>query len=233
LRVLIAHILSNGSATANNCRLWFGHLLGKRRKMKKSTITCALVLLVCFGLTSSAWATLVTGSQEWYKYLNAGESVTCIAFYGLGSVEFTQPPEWLFNEYTPPFNHDIAGWEMELSADHKIAYLYGPRATNSSGYIREWFDYELFYQWDDEAPGFDPNYPVYQDMALFDGPFGSEPTYAVGWRGKPGVASSWEYKDNNPYSGPYQTEEPYTNPAPEPVTICILGLGAAFLIKRR
>jgi hypothetical protein len=204
--------------------------------MKKSVMIYTLVLLMYFGLTSSAWATLVTGSQEWYKYLDPGESITCIAFYGLGSVEFTQPPQWLYN-YMPPFNHDINGWEMELSADHKTAYLYGPRATNSSGYIREWFDYELFYQWDDSAPGFDPNYPVYQDMALFDGPFGSEATFAVGWRGTPGVPSSWEYKDNNPYSGPYQTDVPYTNPAPqevpEPMTVCILSLGAAFLRKRR
>src|SRR4030042_1844451 len=117
--------------------------------MKKSIITCASVLLVYFGLASSARAVPVTGSQEWYKFLYPDESITCIAFYGLGSVEFTQSPEWLFYDYTPPFNQYIAGWETELSADHKIAYLYGPRATNSTDYIREWFAYELFYQWDD------------------------------------------------------------------------------------
>ncbi|MGA1980540.1 MAG: PEP-CTERM sorting domain-containing protein [Sedimentisphaerales bacterium] len=201
--------------------------------MKKSVITYAVVLLVCLGLVSSAEATIVTGSQEWYKNFDANESVTCIAFYGLGSVEFTQPPEWLVNGYTPPYNHDIVGWETALSADNKIAYLYGPRATNSSGYPREWFAYELFYQWDTSAEGFDPCYPVYQDMAIFDGPFGSEPIFAVGWRGTPGDASSWEYKDNNPYGGPYQTDEPYTNPVPEPMMICLLGLGAAFLRKSR
>jgi hypothetical protein len=199
--------------------------------MKKSVITYATALFVYLGLVSSAKATIVTGSQEWYKYLDAGESVTCIAFYGLGSVEFTYPPEWLVNEYTPPYNQDITGWVTALSVDNKIAYLYGPRATNSSADPCPWFAYELFYQWDDNAPGFDPNYPVYQDMALFDGPFGSEATFAVGWRGTPGVASSWEYKDNNPYSGPYQTDEPYTNPAPEPMTICLLGLGVLFCRK--
>jgi hypothetical protein len=149
----------------------------------------------------------------------------------LGSVEFTQPPEWLVNVYTPPYNHDIAGWEMALSDDHKIAYLYGPRATNSSGHPREWFAYKLFYQWDNEAPDFDPCYPVYQDMAIFNGLFGSLSTFAVGFRGTPGDNSSWEYKDNNPYAGPYQTEYPYTNPAPEPMTICLLGFGALFCRK--
>jgi hypothetical protein len=199
--------------------------------MKKSVITYAVMFLICLAFASPALATLVTGSQDWYKNVYDGESITCIAFYGLGSVEFTQPPEWLVNEYTPPYNQNIDGWETELSSDHKIAYLYGPRVTNSSGYPIEWFAFKLSYQWDNETPGFDPNYPVYQDMAIFDGPQGSEATFAVGWRGTPGVASSWEYKDNNPYSGPYQTDEPYTNPAPEPMTICLLGLGAAFLRK--
>jgi hypothetical protein len=202
--------------------------------MKKSTMTCALVL---FGLTSSAWAALVTGSQDWYTYLFNGYSASCVAFYGLGSVEFAQPPEWLFNEHTPPYNSNIAGWETELSADGNVAYIYGPRITSPSGSFLECFANELFFQWDNEAPGFDPNYPVYFDFAIFDGPFGSEPIYAVGWRGTPGDANSWKWKDNDPYAGPYQTEEPYTNPAPqevpEPMTICILGLSAAFIRKRR
>jgi len=191
-------------------------------------------LWVCLGLTSSARAAPVTGSQDWYTSLDVGESVTCIAFYGLGSVEFTQPPEWFYGfDPNHDYNHDIAGWETALTDGGKTAYLYGPRATNSSSEPREWFAYELFYEWDDEASGFDPCYPVYQDMAIFDGPFGSEPTFAVGWRGTPGVWESWEYKDGDPDSGPYQTGEPYTNPAPEPVTVYILGLGTVFLRKRR
>lgn len=200
-------------------------------------MTCALVLLMSFGLTSSVWAVPVTGSQDWYTYLFGGYSITCVAFYGLGSVEFAQPPEWLFNEYTPPYNSNIAGWETELSADHKITYLYGPRVTNLSGVFQECFANELFFQWDNEAPGFDSNYPVYFDFAIFDGPFGSEPIYAVGWRGTPSDdPNSWKWKDGDPYAGPYQ-EEPYTNPAPqeilEPMTVCILGLGAAFIRKKK
>jgi hypothetical protein len=220
--------LSIGCAALSNRRLF-----GRKREMRKSVITCALMLLVCLGLICCARATVITGSQEWYKNFDAGESVTCIAFYGLGSVKFTQAPEWLDNEYTPPYNHDIVGWNTALTDEGKTAYLYGPRATNSSGDPCEWFAFGLFYQWDDTAPDFDPNYPVYQDMAIFDGPFGSEPTFAVGRRGIPGDAESWEYKDNDPYSGPYQTDEPYTNPVPEPMTICPLGLGVAFLRKRR
>jgi len=200
--------------------------------MMKISPTVYVLLLVIFLMPGSvARADIITGSQDWYKNFDAGESVTCIAFYGLGSVEFTQAPEWLFNEWTPPYNHDIVGWELALADEGKTAYLFGPRATNILGDPREWFAFELFYQWDDGAPDFDPNYPVYQDMAIFDGPFGSEPTFAVGWRGTPGGA--WEYRDGDPYSGPYQTEEPYTNPTPEPVAIFMFGLGAAFLRTRR
>lgn len=200
---------------------------------KRKTLVALILLLVCLWLTSSAQAALVTGLQNWYKNLDTGESITCIAFYGLGSVKFTQAPEWVDNEYTPPYNHDITNWQMGLSADQKIAYIYGPLATNSSGYPREWFAYKLFYRWDTDAEGFDPDWPVYQDMAIYDGPLGSEPTFAVGWRGIPGEPESWEYKDDDPHSGPYQTDEPYTNPIPEPMTICLLGLGIVLLRKKR
>ena len=201
--------------------------------MKKSVMTYALVLLVCLWLTSVARATIVTGSQDWYKNLDPDESITCIAFYGLGSVKFTQAPEWVDSEYTPPYNHDITNWQTGLSANQKIAYIYGPLATNLSADPREWFAFELFYQWNDEAEGFDPDWPVYQDMTVYDGPLGSPPTIAMGWRGTPGNPYSWENKDGDPTSGPYQTDEPYENPTPEPMTICLLGLGTALLRKKR
>ncbi len=199
--------------------------------MKSLPIVFVLLLVIVIGPVSSARATIFTGSDEWYKNLDPGESVTCIAFYGLGSVEYTQAPEWLFNEWTPPYNHDIAGWNMVLTDADKTAYLYGPRATNTSSSASEWFAFELFFEWDDSAPDFDPNFPVYLDIAIFDGPLGSTPTFAVGKRGTPG--GTWEYKDGDPLSGPYQTEVPYENPVPEPMTISLFGLGAAFLRKKK
>ena len=192
--------------------------------MKKPVIVC--VLAVCLGLTSVVRATTVTGWQEWGRILNIGESFTCIAYYGLGSVEFTQEPDWTD---TYPFDYVSAGWQTALSDDNKIAFLYGPRITNETSAIVELFSYKLYYQWDDEAPDFDPNYPVYQDVAVFDSvPFGGLSYDEWAQRGTPGngETGSWEYR-SDPYKGPY------TNPAPEPMTICLLGLGAVFLRIRK
>ena len=194
--------------------------------MKKPVIVCVLVVVMCLGLTSVARATFVEGWQEWGRILNIGESFTCIAYYGLGSVEFTLAPVWTS---TYPFDYVSAGWQTALSGNNKIAFLYGPRITNETSAIVELFSYELHYQWDDEDPGFEEDYPVYQDIAVFDSvPFG-EPSYNE-WdqRGTPGngETGSWEYR-SYPYEGPY------TNPAPEPMTICLFGLGAVFLRIRK
>jgi len=202
--------------------------------MKKSVITCALVSLVCFGLASSAQAAIVDGNNMWGITLDAGQSITCIAYYVWDSVEFTDVP--LQVDYPGYDNGGLwtdIGWQAELSPDNKIAYMHGLQSTNNTGTNNlGWFAYILSYQWDDAIQ--DSNYPVYIDTVLYNGPLGSEPIDYWGYRGTPGDSQSWEYQDE-----PYAIDEPwyeegfFNNPAPEPMTICLLGLGAAFLRKRR
>jgi hypothetical protein len=218
-------ILSIDCAAINNCRL-----LDMRRMMKKSVIIYALVLLVCLGLTSSARATIVDANEEWGRTLQPGESFTCLAHFipdipGVSdSLIFVQAPQWTD---TYPFNYVAAGWDTALTDGGKTAYLFGPRITNGPDTL-DLFSFKLFYRWDTNAAGFDPNYPVYQDVAIFDD---LTLTYDFGgWRGKPG--GTWERPSDvtwrEQYGGP-----PYENPVPEPMTICLLGLGAALLRKRR
>ncbi len=203
--------------------------------MKKSVMTCALVLLVCLWLTSGARATTVSGWDQWGITLDANESITAIAHFVWGGVEFTALPlqTFIVGEYDNGGDWIDIGWQAELSPDNKIAYIYGPQSTNDT--VDDglgWFSYNLFYQWDDAIA--DPLYPVYIDTALYDGPFGSEPTDYWGWRGIPGDLGSWEYRDVPYYKDDPEYEEGfYDNPAPEPMTICLLGLGAAFLRKKR
>ncbi|MFZ0033944.1 MAG: PEP-CTERM sorting domain-containing protein [Sedimentisphaerales bacterium] len=193
--------------------------------MKKSAITCVLVLLVCLGLISSARATIVDANEEWERTLLPGESFTCLAHFIPGvpgvipeSVIFTRPPEWTS---TYP-----VGWDTAVIDGGKIAYLYGPRLTNNTSDTVYVFSFKLFYQWDTDAEGFDANYPVYQDVAIFDD---LTLTYTYGgWRGIP-----WERHEETWREHYYPGSEPYENPVPEPMTICLLGLGAAFLRKSR
>lgn len=203
--------------------------------MKKSVTTYTLVLLMCFGLASSARAEIVDGNDAWDIRLNSGQSITCIAHYVWSSVEFSDVPIQIIGlpgyEAGEPWG-DI-GWQAALSSDNKIAYMYGPQITNTTVYDNlKWFAYTLFYQWDDAVE--DPDWPVYVDTALYDGPIGSAPTDYWGWRGTPGIPSSWQYQDEPYYKDePGYTEDFFDNPAPEPMTICLLGLGTAFLRKRR
>jgi hypothetical protein len=204
--------------------------------MKKSVMTCALVLLVCLWLTSGARAAIVSGSDKWGITLDANESITAIAHFVWGGVEFTALPLQITGlGYDAGGIWGDIGWQAELAPDNKIAYMYGPQSTNiTESNDVGWFSYELSYQWDDAAVGFDSNYPVYIDTAIYDGPFGSEPTNYWGWRGTPGITNSWEYRDVPYYIDDPEYEEGfYDNPAPEPMTICLLGLGTAFLRKKR
>ncbi len=210
--------------------------ISKKRKMKRTVIVCASALLVCSGLTSSARAATIDANDEWGITLDSGQSITCIAHYVWSSVEFTNLPEQIWGKYPEYENggrwEDI-GWQAALSPDNKIAYMYGPQSTNTTEYNDlGWFAYILSYQWDDVVA--DPNYPVYIDTALYNGPFGSAPIDYWGWRGTPGDPDGWQYRDEPYYKDELGYKEGFfSNPAPEPMTICLLGLGAAFLRKRR
>ena len=202
--------------------------------MNKSAMTCASLLLVCLWLTSAAQATIVDADEEWGTKLDSGESITCIAHYipdvpdVPDSLIFQQAPE---PTSTYSFG-DWDGWETAISADQKMVYLYGPRQTNPTDFNNvEWFSYNLFFQWDDADPNLDPDYPVYLDTALFDGGLGSDATDAWFWKGEPGGWPDGWVREEYPHNPDY--EEDYTNPTPEPMTICLLGLGAALLRKKR
>jgi hypothetical protein len=199
--------------------------------MKKSIITCALVLLMYFGLTLSAHATPVDANDEWGMTLQVGESFTCLAHFipdtpnVPSSLIFTQPPVWT-DTYT--FDHITAGWNTALTDGNKTAYIFGPEIANTGPSPLDIFSYKLYYQWDDEGLDFDPNYPVYLDWVVFDDLTLIQDS---GWRRK--ADGTWEWPANEITWREQHGDPPYENPVPEPVTICILGLGAAFLRKRR
>jgi hypothetical protein len=199
--------------------------------MKKSAITYSIVSLVLLGLALPARATIQYGQDDWDVRLNSGQSITCIAHFVWSSVEFNDVPIQLdLSGYMGGDWVDI-GWEAALSPDKKIAYICGPTSTNTTGNDHvKWFAYNLSYQWNDTVE--DPDYPVYIDTAIYNGPPGSEPIDYWGRRGTPGIPSSWEYRDE-PYAKdqPWYTEDFFDNPAPEPMTICLLGLGAVFCRK--
>ncbi|MDD5327640.1 MAG: PEP-CTERM sorting domain-containing protein [Phycisphaerae bacterium] len=193
--------------------------------MKKSVVTCILVWLMCLGLTSPAQATIVTGWDQWYLSVEPNQPVTCVAHfipdldgYVADSLIFTQPPEW-----TGSFDYISAGWDTTLADSNKTAYLFGPELTNG-GLL---FSYKTYYQWDDEDPDYDPDYPVYFDLVIFNG---DTIVAEFARRGTPGdydqaiIGTTWSEQDGEP---------PYENPVPEPMTICLLGFGAAFMKKSR
>lgn len=199
--------------------------------MKKSIMIYSLAISVC--LVFVGHATIETGWQEWGCKLEPSESFTCIAYYipdvpGVSkSLIFEKEPAW-----TTGHGYDYGDrtdWLTALSQDSKIAYLYGPRATNETDDLIGWFSYNLFYKWDNAASDFDANYPVYQDTVMWDGfQQWDDLTSNAKWgkRGTPGNGSEVVWEDS-PGGGLY--EEPHTYPVPGPATICLLGLGAAFL----
>lgn len=199
--------------------------------MKKSVMIYALMLLLCAGLASVAQATIVSGSEEWGRTLQPGESFTCIAHYIPNtpdipaSLIFEQAPEWTSTYW---FDYEEAGWDTALADEGKTAYLYGPRIINDTNNAVDWFSFRLFYQWDDEDPNFDPDYPVYQDVAVFDD---LTLTYDSAWKGIPG--DTWDEPNDITWRQQYYPEsEPYENPIPGPATICLFGLGAVFLRRK-
>jgi hypothetical protein len=193
-------------------------------KMKKSIITYALVLLVYFGLTSSAWATPVDVNKEALMVLEHDTSITCIAYFIPGvpgvpsSLIFTQAPQWTDTYY---FDYVSEGWDTVLTDGGKTAYLFGPEITNSRPDPCNLFSYKLYFHWDTEDV---VDYPVYLDTVVFD--YEAIISKNARW----GTPDSFESVPGTTWQEEYGGL-PYDNPVPEPMTICFLGFGAAFCRK--
>ena len=189
--------------------------------MKKLIISVSF--LVCFVPSSFVRAVIVDVNQDWSMVILPGDSITCVSYFIPDSLAapnvpdsliFTQPPQWT---NSIPFDYNSEGWDTELTDAGKTAYLFGPEITNSGPDLLFIFSYRLSYQWDTEDV---IEYPVYLDIVVFNG---DDVVYTSSRWGTPD--SPYEYGD--PLDGPYQ------NPVPEPMTVCILTLGTAILIKRR
>ena len=218
---------SIGCAVLSNCSV-----LSRKREMRKSVITCALALLVCLSLTCCAQAATVDANEEWEMEQEPYESFTCIAHFipdvpnVPDSLIFPQASEWTD---TYPFDYVSAGWNTTLADAGKTAYLFGPTLTNDGPNPIDLFSYRLYYQWDNEDPNYDPDYPVYLDVVVFND---QEIVRDFALRGIPNGPydtvnlTTWREQDD-------PGSDPYENPVPEPMTICLLGLGSAFLRRRR
>jgi hypothetical protein len=190
--------------------------------MKK--LIFSVSFLVCFIPSSFVRAVIVDVNEDWSMVLFPGDSVTCVSYFIPDSLAapnvpdsliFTQPPQWT---NSIPFDYNSQGWDTELIDAGKTVCLFGPEITNDSE--TDWlfiFSYILSYQWDTEDV---VDYPVYLDLIVFNR---DNVVYESSRWGTPG--SPYEYGD--PLDGPYE------NPVPEPMTVCILTLGTAILMKRR
>jgi len=199
--------------------------------VSKPAAISAFVIALSLLWALPAQAVIVDANDTAWLSLDAGQAVTCIALYvpdvvGIPeTLVFSQPPVFISDA---GFFGDFTDWQTAISPDQKMVWLYGPRSANEFG-VNDvpWFKYQVFWQWDNTDPDLDPTYPVYVDMAFFDGPFGSPSWEELSWKGLPG---GWP--DN--WVGPTSSMGgPYTNPAPEPATVFLLGTGLLLVLRTR
>ena len=185
----------------------------------KKFIFC-VVLLVCFGPPLSVSAVIVDVNQNLLLLLEPDITITCISYFipdtpnVPDSLIFTQPPQWT---NSVPFDHITEGWDTAMTDANKTVYLFGPPITNNEPDPAYIFSYKLFFQLEEEEV---VDYPVYLDIVVFNG---DDIIYDSSRWGTPGSPYQWS---EDLLDGPYE------NPVPEPMTVCILGLGTVLLIKR-
>ena len=190
---------------------------------------------LCFVCVSNLQATLVEDVvQPWHTTLYTDDedgitTITCIAHYITAdagdSVSFSG---FLKGEYTGP-NPEIYEDQWEVALTPKSVYIFGPAITNSAE-LSKFFNYTLYFDWNTDDL-LDPIYPVYMDTAVFNGPLGDISENEWGYKGDPLDTTTdpdgeWIYREDAYDPG-------YTNPAPEPMTVLLLGLGGLFLIRTR
>jgi len=197
---------------------------------KGSFVISLCFLFLCAVPVDVCEATLTdTGTQDWNVRVGIGDSLTGFAFYIVSqeveplvpdNLEFTyvqwedDDPGALGFDGDPG---DIADWEWTI--EDKQVFFAGTGFTNDSTSAVV-FRFRLEFIWDLPIE----EKPVYMDQALYNGGQGSNPFVEESWRGTPGE-EDWQEDD------PYEPGRP--NPAPEPMTVLLLGLGGLFLVGTR
>ncbi|MHC4757656.1 MAG: PEP-CTERM sorting domain-containing protein [Planctomycetota bacterium] len=199
--------------------------------MKRLFISYVFVCLLLF-FTNPCEATLEDAWHTFHTRLDPGESLDCF--------------QWLVPDpdYTGDYDTtnlvfkgaellgfigdlDITGWDwhnVDVGGSKDIHYS-GPLLTNTSD---DWmaFNYKIHFQWEDSVV---EDFPAYADVALYSGGLGTSPNGGVvyGVKLTPGDVGSLTVVGN------FTPVSEFSNPAPEPTTVALLGLGSIFLFRWR
>jgi hypothetical protein len=183
---------------------------------------CFLFLTFCPVQVTKA--DLITDWQDWSIRIPVDYSLTGFAFFVYDDLA----PSLTFSDVADlesgydGSGDDIADWVLVMEGDNKQFSFAGSGFTNENG-SAVWFNFQIEFTWDPAQVG-EGELPVHMDSAIYNGGLGTAPQADWKHMGDP-VANSWS-RDDEPY-------ESHPNPAPEPTTILLLGLGGLFLIKKR